>query len=120
MALIKKKLAGRHGTKLGNGQCRQFFLQALKAMLETVHFGPRRSPAPATPSEREVRAERMVWFGDAERRHSVVHRRRQRSQRRSRFDAQPKDARRFRTGKETGASNVDFDGMAFDRLQRLF
>src|SRR6266853_188346 len=62
----------------------------------------------------------MVFSRDAERRHSVIHGRRERSQRWSRLDAHPKNARRFRTGKETAASNVHFDRIGFDRLQRLF
>src|ERR1700739_929500 len=66
LALIKKELAGRHGTKLRRWHRSQFLLQPLEDFVGTVALAPARSARGAALSSKgQVRAERTLFLRNA-------------------------------------------------------
>src|SRR5271155_1935554 len=105
LALVQKKLVGRHGTKVRSGQSRQFLLQALEVFVWSVFLaiagGARASSA---TRQRQVRSERMVFLGNPESECGVVDGFGERWKFRSGFNSKPKDAGSFCSGEEAVAA----------------
>src|SRR5579863_3974509 len=119
LALIQKKLANRHSTKMRSRQSIQLFLQPLELLVGHIISARVWCARTSSTRQREVRTESMILFRNSECETGVVDRLGESRELRPGFNSDPEDARSLCGGKKAIASKCHLDRRSPNVLQNI-